>query len=49
MLSKAGKICKLAYKPDVNITVNGKPVEYKNLPGGIVEFATVKGATYNIQ
>ncbi len=49
ILSKAGKICKLAYKPDVNITVNGKPVEYKNLPGGIVEFATVKGATYNIQ
>ena len=49
LLSKAGKICRLAYKPDVNITANGKPIEYNTLPGGIVEFNTVKGTTYTIQ
>ena len=49
ILSKAGKICRIEYKPDVKITSKGVPVSYKNSPQGIIEFNTVKGGIYTIE
>ena len=49
ILSKAGKICRIEYKPDSRIIAKGLPVAFKNLPGGIIEFNTVKGETYTIE
>ena len=49
VLSKAGKICRIEYKPDAKIISKGIPVAFRNLPGGILEFNTFKGATYIIE
>jgi len=49
VLSKAGKICRVEYKPDAKIISKGIPVAFRNLPGGILEFNTFKGATYIIE
>ena len=48
LLSKAGKICRIEYWPGANVTSNGLAVAHKELPGGIIEFNTVKGQTYVI-
>lgn len=49
ILSKAGNVCRIEYKPDAKITSKGTPVAFRNLPGGILEFNTFKGATYTIE
>ena len=49
ILSKAGQICRIEYKPGGKISNNGKAVAFKKLPGGIVEFSTVKGGIYLIE
>ena len=37
ILSKAGDICRIEHKPGLKISSNGKKVNYKKLPGGILE------------
>ena len=49
ILSKAGNVCRIEYKPETKITSKGMSVAFRNLPGGIIEFNTVKGATYTIE
>jgi alpha-L-fucosidase 2 len=47
--SNAGKVCRIEYKPDIKIISGGISVAIRNLPGGIIEFNTVKGRTYTIE
>ena len=49
IFSKAGEICRIELKEKVKITQNGKTVAFKKGPAGIIEFNTVKGATYTIK
>ncbi len=49
ILSKAGATCRIETNPNVKITNNGKNVSFKKLPGGIIEFKTVKGESYQIK
>lgn len=49
ILSKAGEVCRIETNPKVKITNKGKNVSYKKLPGGIIEFKTVKGESYQIK
>jgi alpha-L-fucosidase 2 len=49
ILSKAGEICKIESKPGMKVSSGGKLVKYKLLPNNIVEFNTVKGASYTIE
>jgi alpha-L-fucosidase 2 len=46
--SKAGGVCRIADKPNLRITCNGKIVENK-ASNGIVEFNTDKGGLYSIE
>ena len=46
ILSKAGEVCRLEYKPGLKISNNGKNIKYKKLPNGLVEFQTIKGSIY---
>ena len=49
ILSKAGDICRIEYKPGLKISSNGKKVNYKKLADGNVEFNTTAGAAYVIE
>jgi alpha-L-fucosidase 2 len=45
-LSKKGQTCRIDPKTKVTITADGKPVEYKTLEDGSVEFKTLAGQAY---
>ncbi len=49
ILSKAGEVCRIETNPNVKITNNSKNVYFKKLPGGIIEFKTVKGENYQVK
>ncbi len=49
ILSKAGEVCRIETNPNVKIKNNGKPVSFKKLPDGIIEFKTVKGESYQLK
>lgn len=49
ILSKAGNVCRIQVDASLKITSNGKPVKYKKLSNGIVEFNTAKGAVYTVE
>jgi alpha-L-fucosidase 2 len=49
ILSRAGEVCRIEANPNVKITNNGKKVSFKKLPGGIIEFKTVKGENYQVK
>ena len=49
ILSKAGEVCKLEYKAGVKISSNGKRILFKKIPGGLLEFKTIKGAVYVVE
>ncbi len=48
ILSKAGEICRLAYKPSMKIMSNRKPIKYSKLSNGTIEFKTQKGVRYDV-
>lgn len=48
ILSKAGEICRLSYKPSMKIMSNGKLIKYSKLQNGIIEFKTQKGISYEV-
>ena len=48
ILSKAGELCRIEFKPGIKISSNGKNVNFKKLPDGIVEFKTEKDDVYLI-
>lgn len=48
ILSKAGEVCKLEYGKALKIKSNGKPIKFTKLPGGIIEFKTQKGFSYEV-
>jgi alpha-L-fucosidase 2 len=48
ILSKAGEICRLEYKPTIKIKSNGKSIKYTKLPNGTIEFKTQKGFVYDV-
>jgi alpha-L-fucosidase 2 len=49
ILSKAGRTCRIANPPGTRILCKGIPVAHTELPGGIIEFNTVKGETYVLE
>ncbi|MFN8355855.1 MAG: glycoside hydrolase family 95 protein [Spirosomataceae bacterium] len=49
ILSKAGSLCRIVLKAGAKVTCQGKKVTLKNLPTGVVEFATIKGQNYVVQ
>jgi alpha-L-fucosidase 2 len=49
ILSKAGEVCRIEFKPGMKISSNGKHVTFKKLPDGIIEFNTIKDAVYVVQ
>ena len=49
ILSKAGEVCRIEFKPGMKISSNGKKVSYKKLPDNKIEFATAKGAVYLVE
>ncbi|MFZ1306126.1 MAG: glycoside hydrolase family 95 protein [Ferruginibacter sp.] len=49
ILSKAGEVCRIELKPGMKISSNGKNINFKKLPDGIVEFKTEKGSVYLIK
>jgi len=49
ILSKAGEVCRIEFKPGMKISNNGKKVIFKKLPDNKIEFNTAKGAVYLIQ
>jgi len=49
ILSKAGEVCRIEYKPGLKISSNGKNIKYKKLPNGLVEFQTIKGSSYQVK
>lgn len=48
ILSKAGEICRIAYRPGLTVSCAGKKVKYRDLKNGIIEFQTTKGSTYQV-
>ena len=48
ILSKAGNTCRITAAAGVTVSCNGKKIPYKKLPGGIIEFNTVKGSRYRV-
>jgi alpha-L-fucosidase 2 len=46
ILSKAGEVCRIEFKPGIKISSNGKKVTFKKLPDNKIEFATTKGNVY---
>ena len=49
LLSKAGEMCRINVGRPVKVVSQGKSVEVKELPGGLIEFATARGAVYALQ
>ena len=49
ILSKAGELCKIEYKPNMKISSNGKHVTFKKLSDNQIEFKTIPGAIYIIE
>jgi alpha-L-fucosidase 2 len=49
ILSKAGEVCRIEFKPDMKISSNGKKITYKKLPDNKIEFTTTKGALYLVE
>ena len=49
ILSKAGQVCRIEFKPGLNISSNGKKIAFKKLANGPIEFNTVKGVVYLVQ
>jgi alpha-L-fucosidase 2 len=47
--SKAGEICRIESKPGARVSHNGKAVNVKKLPNGMIEFNTVKGGIYTVE
>jgi alpha-L-fucosidase 2 len=48
ILSKAGQVCRIEYKPGFKISSNGKKVVFKKLSNGLIEFKTEKGFVYQV-
>lgn len=48
ILSKAGEVCRIAYKPGMKVNANGKKVDFKKVSEDRIEFKTVKGAVYQV-
>lgn len=48
ILSKAGEVCRLEAAQDIKIKSNGKIIKHTRLPGGIIEFKTQKGFSYDV-
>ncbi len=46
ILSKAGEVCRIEFKPGMKISSNGKKIAFNKLTNGLIEFNTVKGAVY---
>ena len=49
ILSKAGEVCRIEYKPGMKISSNGQHVTFKKLPDSIIEFNTLNGAIYLVE
>ncbi|MFZ1371103.1 MAG: glycoside hydrolase family 95 protein, partial [Ferruginibacter sp.] len=49
ILSKAGEVCRIEFKPGMKISSNGRKVSFKKLPDNKIEFATAKGAVYLVE
>lgn len=49
ILSKAGEVCKIEFKPGLKISSNGKKINFKKLTDNKIEFATTKGAVYLVE
>lgn len=49
ILSKAGEICWLEFKPGMKISSRGRNVGFKKIPGNKIEFTTTKGAVYLVE
>ena len=49
ILSKAGQVCRIEFKPGMKVSSNGRNITYKKLPGGTVEFKTEKGILYLVE
>jgi alpha-L-fucosidase 2 len=48
VLSKKGQSCRIDPKTKVTITADDKPVKYKTLKDGSIEFKTQAGRTYTL-
>lgn len=48
ILSRAGEVCRLEYGKALKIKSNGKPIKFTKLLGGIIEFKTQKGFSYEV-
>jgi alpha-L-fucosidase 2 len=48
LLSKAGETCRIKVGRPVTVMSQGKTVEVKELPGGVIEFATASGRSYTL-
>jgi alpha-L-fucosidase 2 len=48
ILSKAGEVFRIEYKPGMKIIGDGKKIAFKKLPNGLIEFQTMKGKVYSI-
>lgn len=49
ILSKAGEVCRIEYKPGMKIMSDGKKVAFKKTANGLAEFTTLKGFVYQVQ
>jgi alpha-L-fucosidase 2 len=49
ILSKAGEVCQIEWRPGLKISSNGKKVIFKKFSTGLAGFTTVKGAVYLVQ
>jgi alpha-L-fucosidase 2 len=48
ILSKSGEPCRIESRPGLKISSNGIKLKFKKLPGGLIEFKTLKNAVYLI-
>jgi alpha-L-fucosidase 2 len=49
ILSKAGEVCRIEYKPGMKIISDGKKVAFKKTANGLAEFTTLKGFVYQVR
>ncbi len=49
VLSKAGEVCRIKAGVPVTVSHGGSPVGVKNLADGVIEFPTVRGASYTLR
>ncbi len=49
ILSKAGVVCRLEFKPGMKIISNRKKIAFKKLPDNKIEFKTINGGVYFIE